>query len=92
MAALSGGAHIPRELHRGVFEVSKGDRDDQTPDDGQSPGSRQYREAMAIRYRGHATELRELASTIRPGARRRRILEIAAKFEQHAIELESRSS
>jgi len=72
--------------------VSERNHNDHTPGADHSSCSKRYRQATAIRYRAHAVDLRALAKTSRLGARRRRILEIAAEFEQLADELEQSSS
>jgi hypothetical protein len=70
--------------------VSEKDRDDRRS--GLSPRRKQDRKIEAIRYRAHAAALRELAKNGPLDARRRRMLELAAEFEQLAAEFEHSSS
>jgi len=70
-----------------VSENDRGDRRSRP-----SPRSKQDRQITAIRYRAHAADLRELAKNDPLDARRRRMLELAAEFDQLAAELEHSSS
>jgi hypothetical protein len=70
--------------------VSDNDREDRR--NGLTPRRKQDRQITAIRYRAHAAELRQLGKNGPLDARRRRMLELAAEFEQLADELEDSSS
>jgi hypothetical protein len=72
--------------------VSESNCDDHTSGPDRALPSKRYGQAIAIRYRAHATELRELAKNGSLDTRRRRMLEIAAEFEQLAAGSEHSSS